>query len=123
MASHARVGPLRSSCGCAPDWSERRAQQVRRPGLRSTIGTSNAPDTLDYGGQLSALTYDHGATSPGLAPAAFAAKQLAMALRAAGVQAQAAQRAGVAPHGARRLAAVPSPPLPVLIGLMNLRSD
>jgi serine-type D-Ala-D-Ala carboxypeptidase/endopeptidase (penicillin-binding protein 4) len=90
---------------------------------RGGPSTDFAPDIPDFGGQLSALTYDHGSTLGRLSPGAFAAKQLTLTLRAAHVQARAATHTGTAPHGARRLAIVSSPPLSVLLGLMDVPSD
>ena len=46
---------------------------TRRGGPR----TGYKPDVPDFGGQLSALTYDHGSTAARLNPATFAARQLA----------------------------------------------
>ncbi len=85
--------------------------------------TGFAPDVSDYGGQLAALTYDHGATSGALTPGAFAAKELVLALRAAHVGARAAPVTGVTPADAHTLAAVSSPPLSVLLKLMDVPSD
>jgi D-alanyl-D-alanine carboxypeptidase/D-alanyl-D-alanine-endopeptidase (penicillin-binding protein 4) len=82
-----------------------------------------APDIPDFGGELGALTYDHGSTSGSLTPGAFAARQLARALRAAHVAARAARLTGPAPLHARELASVGSPPLGVLIKLMDVPSD
>jgi D-alanyl-D-alanine carboxypeptidase/D-alanyl-D-alanine-endopeptidase (penicillin-binding protein 4) len=90
---------------------------------RGGPGTKYAPDTPDYGGQLSALTYDHGSTSPGLSPGAFAAKELTLTLNTAHVQAKAAKRTGRTPRRARMLATVSSPPLSVLLSLMDVPSD
>jgi D-alanyl-D-alanine carboxypeptidase/D-alanyl-D-alanine-endopeptidase (penicillin-binding protein 4) len=81
-----------------------------------------APDLADIGGELSALTYDHGASGT-LAPGAFAAHALALALRADHVWALAAPDIGVTPPGARLLASVSSPPLSTLLRLMNVPSD
>ena len=87
------------------------------------LSTGLAPDIPDFGGQLSALTYDHGATSGTLSPGAFAARQLALTLRAAHVQANAAPSTATTPGSARLLADVSSPPLAVLLKLMNVPSD
>ena len=40
--------------------------------VRGGPSTGGAPDIGDLGGELSALTYDHGATQGRLSPAAFA---------------------------------------------------
>jgi serine-type D-Ala-D-Ala carboxypeptidase/endopeptidase (penicillin-binding protein 4) len=85
--------------------------------------TAFAPDTPDYGGQLSGLTYDHGSTVGVRSPEAFAAKQLAATMRAAGLHASPSTVPGAAPRRARRLAIVSSPPLSILVGLMNIPSD
>jgi D-alanyl-D-alanine carboxypeptidase/D-alanyl-D-alanine-endopeptidase (penicillin-binding protein 4) len=90
---------------------------------RGGPSTNFAPDIPDFGGQLSALTYDHGATLGTLSPGAFAARELALALRAARVRVRAAHDTGVTPHRARTLAMVSSPPLSVLLRLMDVRSD
>ena len=90
---------------------------------RGGPATGFAPDIPDFGGQLSALTFDHGSSAPGLSPGAFAARQLALTLRAAHVQSTAAELTGIAPQGARKLASVSSPPLSVLLGLMDVPSD
>ena len=90
-----------------------------RPGVPSS---GFAPDIADIGGELAGLTYDHGGSS-GLTPGAFAARALARALRADHISALAAPYAGVTPPRARRLAIVSSPPLSVLLRLMNVPSD
>src|SRR5205823_3021719 len=92
---------------------------LRRGGLL----TGFAVDIPDFGGQLSALTYDHGATDGRLSPAAFAVKQLTATMRASHLRARAASLTGAAPRRARILASVRSPKLAVLIDLMNFHSD
>jgi serine-type D-Ala-D-Ala carboxypeptidase/endopeptidase (penicillin-binding protein 4) len=84
--------------------------------------TGYAPDVPDLGGQLSALTFDHGATS-GLRPAAFAVRQLARTMRTIHIQANAAVLPGRAPAGARTLATVSSPPMSIILRLTDLPSD
>jgi serine-type D-Ala-D-Ala carboxypeptidase/endopeptidase (penicillin-binding protein 4) len=91
--------------------------------LRGGPATAYGPDIPDFGGQLSGLTYDHGATSKGLSPPAFAAKELVLTMRGAHIKARAAKRTGPAPAGAQTLAAVESPPLAVLLRLMDVPSD
>jgi D-alanyl-D-alanine carboxypeptidase/D-alanyl-D-alanine-endopeptidase (penicillin-binding protein 4) len=103
------------------------------------------PDIPDLGGELGALTYDHGATdpTPGMpgykaatgpgaahrkAPAplstgAFAARQLAVTLKQMNIDATAAPHTRHTPGGARRLAIVSSPPLSVILRLMDVPSD
>jgi D-alanyl-D-alanine carboxypeptidase/D-alanyl-D-alanine-endopeptidase (penicillin-binding protein 4) len=80
-------------------------------------------DIPDYGGELSALVFDHGATGFGLGPAAFADHQVAVAMQNAGIGLQAARRTARTPLDARVLASVNSPPLRVLLRLMNVPSD
>jgi D-alanyl-D-alanine carboxypeptidase/D-alanyl-D-alanine-endopeptidase (penicillin-binding protein 4) len=84
--------------------------------------TGFAPDLPDLGGQISALTFDHGSTA-GLRPAAFAARQLARTMRGMGIQAKASALPGKAPAGARALATVSSPPMSILLRLTDLQSD
>ena len=85
--------------------------------------TANRPDTPDYGGELGALVYDHGATSGNLSPGAFAARELVLTMRAQHMQASAAPRTARTPAHARTLAVVASPPLTVLLRLMDVPSD
>jgi serine-type D-Ala-D-Ala carboxypeptidase/endopeptidase (penicillin-binding protein 4) len=116
------------------------ADQLRAKGLRRVTGkvigdeslfdrhrggpaTKFEPDTPDYGGQLSALTYDHGAITGHLTPAAFAARQLARTLRSQHAPARASKEDGETPRYARELAAVASPPVSVLLRLMDQPSD
>jgi D-alanyl-D-alanine carboxypeptidase/D-alanyl-D-alanine-endopeptidase (penicillin-binding protein 4) len=91
--------------------------------LRGGPLTNDQPDVGDYFGQLSALVYDHGATAKDLSPAAFAARELVLTMRSAGILAKPDKRSGVAPLGARDLATVSSPPLSVLLRLMDVPSD
>jgi D-alanyl-D-alanine carboxypeptidase/D-alanyl-D-alanine-endopeptidase (penicillin-binding protein 4) len=114
--------------------------QLRRRGIRRVTGrvygdgsrfddlsggpfTGGAPDVPDYGGEMSALTFDHGATGKGLSPPAYAARQLARTLRAAHIRVKAAAQPARTPRRARRLAVVASPPLSVLLKLMDVPSD
>jgi D-alanyl-D-alanine carboxypeptidase/D-alanyl-D-alanine-endopeptidase (penicillin-binding protein 4) len=90
-----------------------------RPGVPSS---RFAPDLGDIGGEIGALTYDHGLSGP-RGPGAYAAHELALALRAQHVFALAAPRTGRTPRGAHRLASVSSPPLSALLRLMNVPSD
>jgi D-alanyl-D-alanine carboxypeptidase/D-alanyl-D-alanine-endopeptidase (penicillin-binding protein 4) len=90
---------------------------------RGGPSTNFAPDIPDFGGQLSALTYDHGASLRSPSPAAFAARELALSLRAAQVRARASSAVSVTPRQAHVLASVGSPPLSVLLKLMDVRSD
>jgi D-alanyl-D-alanine carboxypeptidase/D-alanyl-D-alanine-endopeptidase (penicillin-binding protein 4) len=92
-------------------------------GARGGPATNFAPDLPDFGGQLSGLTYDHGANLHAAGPEAFAAKQLVATMRAQGIRAHAASLPGAAPRRTKRLAIVSSPPLSTLIDLMNIPSD
>lgn len=91
--------------------------------LRGGPATAYGPDVPDFGGQLAALTYDHGSTSKGLSPPAFAAKELVLTMRGSHIKARAAKRTGPAPADTQTLATVQSPPLSVLLKLMDVPSD
>ena len=80
-------------------------------------------DIPDFGGQLSALTFDHGTTTGLLSPGAFAARELVLTLKGAGIRARSAPGTARAPRSGRRLAAVSSPPVHSLLSLMNVPSD
>ncbi len=90
---------------------------------RGVPSSGYAPDVPDLGGQLAALTYDHGATSGTLSPAAFAVHELVLTMRGAGIKARASRRPGVAPPGAGPLASVSSPPMSILLKLTDVPSD
>ncbi len=90
---------------------------------RGGPNTDFAPDVGDLGGQLSALTFDHGATAPGLGPGAFAARELVLTMRGAGIKATAAKFTEPASHVSRVLAVVSSPPLSTMLKLMDVPSD
>ncbi|MBV9945165.1 MAG: D-alanyl-D-alanine carboxypeptidase, partial [Solirubrobacterales bacterium] len=92
-------------------------------GLRGGPATAYGPDVPDFGGQLAALTYDHGATFRLLNPGAFAAKELVLTMNSEGIGARPLNRTLPAPPGARQLASVQSPPLSVLLKLMDVPSD
>jgi serine-type D-Ala-D-Ala carboxypeptidase/endopeptidase (penicillin-binding protein 4) len=81
------------------------------------------PDIPDLGGELSALTFDHGSSGANLSPATFADRQLARTMRAMGIAARATRNAGSVPIGARLLATVSSPPMSVMLRLMDVPSD
>jgi serine-type D-Ala-D-Ala carboxypeptidase/endopeptidase (penicillin-binding protein 4) len=85
--------------------------------------TGFAPDIPDFGGQLSALVFDHGAAAPHYTPATFAVKQFAATLKAQHIKVRAATFTGRAPHHAHRLASVSSPPISVMLKLMDIPSD
>ena len=91
--------------------------------LRGGPATGYAPDVPDFGGQLSALTYDHGSTFKKLNPGAFAAKELVLTMHGAGIGARPLNRTLPAPPGTVRLASVQSPPLSVMLKLMDVPSD
>lgn len=90
---------------------------------RGGMLTNMLVDVPDFGGQLSALTYDHGTTIPHYDPATFAARELALTMRANHVAAKASTRGRRAPGGAHLLAIVSSPPLATLTRLMDVPSD
>jgi len=85
--------------------------------------THYAPDIPDLGGKLSALTYDHGSTMGKWTPSAFAARELGQTMRGSGIEVRTTRRTGTAPRSARTLATVTSPPMSVLLRLMNVPSD
>jgi serine-type D-Ala-D-Ala carboxypeptidase/endopeptidase (penicillin-binding protein 4) len=91
--------------------------------LRGGPATGYEPDIPDFGGQLSALSYDHGATLKKLNPGAFAAKELVLTMHGAGIGARPLNRTLPAPAGTVRLASVKSPPLSVMLKLMDVPSD
>lgn len=97
--------------------------ESRFDSLRGGPATGYAPDVPDFGGELSALTYDHGATGDGLSPAAFAARELARTMRSQHLEARAAKATAATPPGAAPLASVSSPPMSVLLKLMDVPSD
>jgi serine-type D-Ala-D-Ala carboxypeptidase/endopeptidase (penicillin-binding protein 4) len=80
-------------------------------------------DIPDFGGQLSALTYDHGTTARHYDPATFAARELALTMRASHVAARASVHTGRTPPGAHLLAIVSSPPMATMTRLMDVPSD
>ena len=91
--------------------------------LRGGPATGYAPDVPDLGGQLSALSYDHGSTFKKLNPGAFAAKELVLTMHGAGIGARPLNRTLPAPENAQQLASVRSPPLSVMLKLMDVPSD
>jgi D-alanyl-D-alanine carboxypeptidase/D-alanyl-D-alanine-endopeptidase (penicillin-binding protein 4) len=93
---------------------------------RGGLLTDYKMDTPDFGGQLSALVYDHGtATDKGDThdPAIFAARSFVQAMRTAGIQARTGRTTRRAPRAADPLATEGSPPLSVMLRLMNVPSD
>ncbi len=116
------------------------AKQLRERGIRRVTGrifadeslfdtdrggpaTHNQPDIPDYGGEMSALVFDHGMSGGGMSPAVFAAHELALTLRTGGMRVAAAGRSARTPPSAVKLARVLSPPLSVLVRLMDVPSD
>jgi D-alanyl-D-alanine carboxypeptidase/D-alanyl-D-alanine-endopeptidase (penicillin-binding protein 4) len=116
------------------------ADQLQAAGIRSISGrligdgslfddrlgppsSGYAPDIGDLGGQLGGLTYDHGASTSRLSPGAFAAREIVLTLRARHVFVRASRAGGSPPAGARVLATVFSPPMSVLLRLMDVPSD
>lgn len=114
--------------------------QLRRRGIRRVSGrvygdeslfdrrrggllTGYTADVPDLGGQLSALTYDHGTTTRHDDPATFAAHEMVLVMRASGIAATASTHTRTTPHDARLLATVASPPLQAMTRLMNVPSD
>jgi D-alanyl-D-alanine carboxypeptidase/D-alanyl-D-alanine-endopeptidase (penicillin-binding protein 4) len=85
--------------------------------------TNYAPDVPDFGGELSALTYDHGSVVGHLSPAVFAARQVVATMRGSHILATASKHTAVTPSRARLLAAISSPPMSVLTRLMDVPSD
>jgi serine-type D-Ala-D-Ala carboxypeptidase/endopeptidase (penicillin-binding protein 4) len=96
---------------------------ARFDGLRGGPATAYAPDIPDFGGQLAGLTYDHGSTFKKLNPGAFAAKELVLTMHGAGIRARPLNRTLPAPGGTHELASVESPPLSVMLRLMDVPSD
>ncbi len=90
---------------------------------RGGLLTDYDKDIPDFGGQLSALTFDHGTALKHYSPATFAAHQFVLTLRGAGIQAQAAPGSAAAPADAHLLAIVSSPPMSVMLRLMDVPSD
>lgn len=77
----------------------------------------------DLSGSLSGLAFDRGRSGGRGSPAAYAASQVAAALRSAGVRVTGRSISGLTPAAAIPLASVASPPLSVLAGLTALNSD
>jgi serine-type D-Ala-D-Ala carboxypeptidase/endopeptidase (penicillin-binding protein 4) len=90
---------------------------------RGGLMTNYLPDVPDFGGQLSALTYDHGSTVPHYSPAAFAARELALVMRGSHIAVKASRNEKKTPDDAHVLATVSSPPLSVMTRLMDVPSD
>ncbi len=91
--------------------------------LRGGPATAYGPDVPDFGGQLAGLTYDHGSTFKKLNPGAFAAKELVLTMHGAHIGARPLNRTLPAPASTVPLASVESPPLSVMLKLMDVPSD
>ena len=91
---------------------------------RGGMLTDYKPDTPDFGGQLSALTFNHGtATSLKESPAVFAVDQFVATMKQMGIKARAAKKTAVTPIGAQQLATENSPKMSVMLRLMDVPSD
>jgi serine-type D-Ala-D-Ala carboxypeptidase/endopeptidase (penicillin-binding protein 4) len=90
---------------------------------RGGLLTNYLPDTPDFGGQLSALTYDHGSIVAHYSPAALAVREMAVTMRGAGIAVKASRHARQTPDDAHTLATVSSPPMSVMTRLMDVNSD
>jgi len=85
--------------------------------------TGNQADIPDYGGELSALVFNHGLTTARMSPAVLAAHELALTMRGLGMKVGAAGRTARTPAAAHELAHVESPALATLVRLMDVPSD
>jgi serine-type D-Ala-D-Ala carboxypeptidase/endopeptidase (penicillin-binding protein 4) len=85
--------------------------------------TADKPDIPDYGGELSALVFDHGMAIKGFGPAAFAAHQVAATMKAEGIKVSSDRTPRRTPATAQLLARVYSPPMRTLVRLMDVPSD
>ena len=90
---------------------------------RGGLITNYARDIPDFGGQLSALVYDHGTALDRLSPAQFAAREVVLTMRDFHITARASKKSEVTPPDARLLANVDSPQMSVLTRLMDVPSD
>jgi serine-type D-Ala-D-Ala carboxypeptidase/endopeptidase (penicillin-binding protein 4) len=90
---------------------------------RGGLMTKYAPDVPDFGGQLSALTYDHGSTARHFSPATFAANELVLTMRGSHIKARASKHSATTPRRAHLIAMVSSPPMSVMTRLMDVPSD
>ena len=90
---------------------------------RGGLITGQKPDIPDLGGQLSALTYDHGTTMKHYNPATFTAHEVALTMRGSHIQVTAATRTRRSPASAQLLASVSSPTILQMTKLMDVPSD
>jgi serine-type D-Ala-D-Ala carboxypeptidase/endopeptidase (penicillin-binding protein 4) len=92
---------------------------LRRGGMLTKL----LVDIPDFGGQLSALTYDHGTTAPHYNPATFAAREMALTMRASHIEVRASTHTAHTPSKAHLLAIVSSPSMATMTRLMDVPSD
>ncbi|MFZ0090205.1 MAG: D-alanyl-D-alanine carboxypeptidase [Solirubrobacteraceae bacterium] len=90
---------------------------------RGGLITKYAVDVPDFGGQISALTYDHGTTIAHYSPATFAARELVATMGSVGIRSRASRHERGTPKPAHLLATVSSPPMLVMTRLMDVPSD
>lgn len=90
---------------------------------RGGLLTDQKPDIPDLGGQLSALTYDHGTALKHYNPATFTAHELALTMRGSHIRVTAATRTRRTPDSAQLLASVSSPTMLQMTKLMDVPSD
>ena len=90
---------------------------------RGGLLTGQLADLPDLAGQLSALTFDHGATARHYNPATFAAREVALTLHDSGIRVNASGHDARTPRGARLLAIISSPPISALLRFMDVPSD
>ena len=92
--------------------------------LRGGLMTNYKPDTPDFGGQLGALTFNHGsAVKLSESPAVFAVDQFVAAMNQMQIRAHADKKTAVTPVESQLLATVSSPPVSILLRLMDVPSD
>ncbi len=92
-------------------------------GERGGLLTGQKPDIPDLGGQLSALTYDHGTTLKHYDPATFTVHELALTMRSSHIRVTAGTRTRHTPDSAQLLASVSSPTMLQMTKLMDVPSD
>lgn len=90
---------------------------------RGGLMTGLKADVPDFGGQLSALTYDHGTTAPHYSPATFAAHEMMLTMRSMHISVRASMHPGHTPGRAHLLAIVSSPTMLAMTRLMDVPSD
>jgi len=90
--------------------------------LRGDPASGYAPDP-ELVGELSALSFDRGASGKEGSPPAYAAHELADALHALKVHVSKRSQAGITPAGAKLLTSIASPPMSTLAALTATPSD